>query len=99
MGSIGAGLARRYTWASHVSSGAEPSDSLNACRPGLGNAEASITLHYVVVPSGVLTAAKATSYLVRRPVAQNFRSTPCPSRVSALAVIGLPMLPPCSDRS
>ena len=32
---------------------------------GLGNAEASITLHYVVVPSGVLTAAKVTSYLVR----------------------------------
>lgn len=34
--------------------------------PGLGNAEASITLHYVVVPSGVLTAAKITSYLVPR---------------------------------
>ena len=32
---------------------------------GLSNAEAAITLHYVVVPSGVLTAAKVTSYLVR----------------------------------
>ena len=32
---------------------------------GTNNAEASITLHYVVVPSGVLTAAKLTSYLAR----------------------------------
>ena len=32
---------------------------------GTGNAEASITLHYVVVPPGILTIAKITSFLVR----------------------------------
>ncbi len=36
-----------------------------ATRAGTGNAEASITLHYVVISSGVQTAAKVTSYLVR----------------------------------
>ncbi len=34
-------------------------------RLGTGNAEASITLHFVVVPPGILTIAKVTSFLVR----------------------------------